>query len=302
MIFIARLADRSPSVAAAIASALQVIALMTLPYFGVLAVVPATLSGAVIAYVILRRGSSAVTRVLAFAFAGLALLSIAMVGSAVSLPLMAVVSWVPVGIAAVALARSASLAVAIISNVLLAMLGVLVFAAVVGDVAAWWQPMLDSALGDMINQRGVDVEALEISAASARGADWMTGAVGVSFVMSAVLQLFIARHWQAVQVNPGGFRGDFHNLRFGRTAALVTLALIAGAAVFMLPALRAVAMIAGAAFALQGLSVLHSLIASRGLSVGWLVGVYTLLIIPQTWLLLAALGLLDNYVSLRRPA
>lgn len=300
MIVIARQADRSPAVAAAMASALQVLALVSLPVIGVLAVIPATLSGAVVAYVILRRGAAAVSRVLFFAFVGLAVVSILISGSALSLPLMAVVSWLPVAIAAVVLARSSSLAVSLLATAASSIAGVLVFALFVGDVAAFWQPIIDGMLGELVNQRGVDVGAAEITAASAQGAAWMTGAAGVSFAASAIVQLFIARHWQAVQINPGGFRAEFHTLSFGKTAALLALSVIAAAAVLGAPSLRAIAMIAGSVFTLQGLAVIHTLLASRGMAAGWLIGVYGLLIVPQTWLLLAALGLLDNYVPLRR--
>ncbi len=302
MIVIARQADRSPTVAAAMAAALQILALVSLPVIGVLAIVPATLSGSVVAYVILRRGLGASARVLLFAFIGLALVSIAISGSAFSVPLMAVFSWVPVVIAAVALAQTSSLSFSVLATMATSILGVLAFALIVGDVAAWWRPMLDAMLGELVDQRGVDVEAADISAASAQGAAWMTGAAGVSFATSALVQLFIARHWQAVQVNPGGFRTEFHALSLGRSAALGALVMIALAAVLGAPSLRAIAMIAGAAFSIQGLAVLHSLIATRGLAGGWLVGIYALLIIPQTWLLLSALGLLDNYVPLRRTA
>jgi hypothetical protein len=300
MIVIARQADRSPAVAAAIASALQILALVSLPVVGVLAVIPATLSGSVVAYVILRRGIAASGRVLVFAFVGLAIVSIVISGSALSVPLMAVFSWVPVVIAAAALVQTSSLVISVLATTATAIVGVLIFALFVGDVAAWWQPMLDNMLAELLSQRDVDADAAEISAASAQGAAWMTGAAGVSFAASAIVQLFIARHWQAVNVNPGGFRTEFHALSFGKTAALGALAMIAAAAVLGAPSLRAIAMIAGAAFSLQGLAVLHALIASRGLAAGWLIGIYALLIIPQTWLLLAALGLLDNYVPLRR--
>lgn len=302
MLFIARQADRSPAVAGAIASALQVVALLAVAVLGALALVPATLSGAIIAYVVLRRGLYAVSRVAVFALIGLAIMSVVLTGSPFALPLAAAVSWVPVALAALVLAQTSSLAIAVMSSAALVLAGILVFALAVGDLAAFWRPTLEAALGEVFTQQAIDIDNTELAVASARGASWMTGAAGVSFVMATVMQLFVARYWQAAAVKPGGFREDFHGLRFGRTAALVSLVLIAVAAVFPTPLLLSLAMVVGTLFTLQGLSVLHALIRSRGLSAGWLIGVYILLVIPQTWLLLAALGLLDNYVKLRRTA
>jgi uncharacterized protein YybS (DUF2232 family) len=60
------------------------------------------------------------------------------------------------------------------------------------------------------------------------------------------------------------------------------------------------AMVAIFALFVQGLSVCHALVKQRGLSQGWLVGIYLLLLLPHTVLLLGALGLADNLYQLRQ--
>jgi len=61
------------------------------------------------------------------------------------------------------------------------------------------------------------------------------------------------------------------------------------------------AMVMLVAYVLTGLALIHGLIRRYGRSTGWLVATYLLLsFVPQTTLLLAATGLLDTWVDLRR--
>ena len=149
------------------------------------------------------------------------------------------------------------------------------------------------------DQAGVDVDAV----ATALGpiATWMTGALGASIALSALVALFVARYWQAALVNPGGFGVEFRALSLGSAAALATLALIAAAAVLGGPLPVGLAVVACAGFVLQGLAILHALVAKRSLPAFWLYAIYALLVmVPYLWPLLLALGLLDNRVPLRR--
>ena len=54
---------------------------------------------------------------------------------------------------------------------------------------------------------------------------------------------------------------------------------------------------------LQGLAVVHAVVARSGASVGWLVAVYVMLALPvvmaQTALVLAVAGLVDNWMNFR---
>jgi hypothetical protein len=54
---------------------------------------------------------------------------------------------------------------------------------------------------------------------------------------------------------------------------------------------------------LQGIAVVHGLVARSGANVGWLVAMYVLLLLPmvttQTALTLAVAGMVDNWMDFR---
>lgn len=300
MIAIARLADRGPTAAAGVAAALQLGGLLSFPVIGAFMVVPVTLSAAVVAFVILRRGEAAAVRAGGICFAILVVVSLLMLRSAVAIPIAALFSWLPAIAAAAVLRRTSSLAWALLAVSAIGAASVVLLALVTGDPEAFWAGEITRMMSLLAEQGNIAVDAEQIAPAAATLAFWMTGMAGLSLFTTAVAALFIARHWQAALMNPGGFKAEFHALALGWPAAVVALLALLVAGVFQGPVSAAIAMVIGACFVLQGLAVVHALVAKRGLSSFWLVGVYALLFIPQTWLLLAALGLIDNQIAFRR--
>jgi hypothetical protein len=133
-------------------------------------------------------------------------------------------------------------------------------------------------------------------------AQWMTGAFAAALVLQWLLGLFIGRWWQAQLYNPGGFGEEFRSLRLPRLLGVagVLLLLLIGVAPVpgLVPDLLIVLM---SLYLLQGLAVLHQVHHARGLHIGWLFGLYALLVVfmPHAELLVACLGLVDVLVNLR---
>jgi len=300
MLGIARLADRGPSLAASVAAALQLGGLLSFPFIGAFMVVPITLSAAVVAFVVLRRGEGAALRVGGLCLVILVTVSLIMLRSALAIPVAALLSWLPAIAAAIVLRRTSSLAISLLVLSVIGVASVLLLAVVTGDPEAFWRDEISRMMNVLVEQGGLQLDPGQLEPATATMAFWMTGMAGLSLFITAFAALFTARHWQASLVNPGGFRSEFHALSLGKPAALVAIASIVLATVLGGAVSTGIAMVVGAAFVLQGLAVVHALIARRGLSGFWLFGVYALLVIPQTWLLLAALGLIDNQIVLRR--
>jgi hypothetical protein len=302
MLGIARLAEKGPVPAAIVAASLLVLGLFftaLLPFGLLFAMALMAASSAVIAFVILRHGQQAGLRTASLSTLLLSLVSLGLFRSPVQIPLFELAFWAPAALAAMVLVRSVRLELAVITIALCGLVTVVVMHWFAGDTEAWRMQLADflartgGEQSDVFTAEQIDI--LTASMASIR-----TGAMGVSIMTFAFAGLFIARYWQAALVNPGGFQKEFHSLRLGRQAALVCAATIALAVLVGGSLWSGFAMVAIFALFVQGLSVCHALVKQRGLSQGWLVGIYLLLLLPHTVLLLGALGLADNLYHLRQ--
>lgn len=315
MIGIARIADRGPVIAAGLAAVLLLFALAMPAVIGAGAGSASLLilgsflsmgllvcSAAVVAFVVLRRGEVAALRVVGACLVLLVVVSMVLYKSVIHAPLIATIFWLPAIVAAIVLARSVKLDYAVLAIVACGVLAVIGLSLFAGDGTAFWREQFaDAALPEAgvaggaaalsVEQREAFIEAM---------ARMMTGAMGVSVMSVALCALFLARYWQACLVNPGGFKEEFHALSLGRNAALVCVLVIALALGLGGQMWSAIAMVVIFAFFIQGLAVTHALVKQRGLHRYWLHGIYVLLLLPHTLLLLAALGLADNIFRLRR--
>lgn len=316
MIALARISDKGPLSAAAVAAALLLAALWvpvllvsggapSLMLFGsVISMVCLIASAAVVAFVALRHGEMAALKVAGGCLLLLVVVSLALYGTALHIPIIATVFWLPAIIAAFVLARSVKLNYAVLAIVACGVLSVVLLSLIMGDTTAFWRSQFgDVGAGTTLpNAAGgaaliTEADREEFITAMAT---MMTGAMGVSVMSIALGALFLARSWQAGLVNPGGFQKEFHALSLGRNAALLCVLIIVLSLSMGGQVAGAVATVVIFAFFIQGLAVAHALVKQRGMHRFWLHGIYVLLMLPHTLLLLASLGLADNIFSLRR--
>lgn len=317
MINLAKIADRGPLVAAGLAAALLLAALW-LPVLlknGVTggAVLMASFlsmyflicSAAVVAFVALRHGEASAFKVVGGCLLLLIVLSAVLYQSVFHVPLVATVFWLPAILASIVLARTVKLDYAVLAIVVCGIVVVVGLTLVLGDTTEFWRSQFAHS-GAMINDPSLmELQQTAEFEAQREGlidgiARMMTGAMGVSVMSVALGALFLARSWQAGLFNPGGFQKEFHALSLGRNAALVCVLVIVLFVVQNGQLAGAVTFVVIFAFFIQGLAVSHSLVKQRGMHRFWLYGIYVLLVIPHTMLLLAALGLADNMFRLRR--
>lgn len=123
--------------------------------------------------------------------------------------------------------------------------------------------------------------------------------LGQVWVMVGVLLL--ARWWQSVLYNPGGFQKEFHGLRLspalamGLVVGVVLMAVVEDSGInryqqlFVLPLVVA------------GLGLAHWYMNSRKTAINWVPMFYVLfvLLLDKAYLFVAALGLLDSWVNMR---
>ncbi|MDH5324721.1 MAG: hypothetical protein OEZ68_21770 [Gammaproteobacteria bacterium] len=174
----------------------------------------------------------------------------------------------------VRLTRSLALTLVVASGILC--LTVAVVHVAVGDVGAWWLSMVKEM--DTAALRQEDLPNREQLYANLElMAPQIVGIFAAAFLMHSLLCLFIARAWQAMLYNPGGFRQEFYSLNLGKVFAVVVAALI-GLAMWDLGLISIIAkdaiMMAAILYLLQGVSVLHVLFHVKKLPPGVLYGMY----------------------------
>ncbi|MCF6338823.1 MAG: YybS family protein [Gammaproteobacteria bacterium] len=263
------------------------------------------LSGAAIALVTLRNGPRFGAMVMLGSTAFVALMAWLSLGNVLPGVVFLAVLWLPLWVLGWVLREMRSLALATTVAGMLGIIGVLAVYAIVGDVSAWWQQMLLAMFEPAMEVGGPLADRAMVEPILANLSRIMTGIAAAGVSLNVLLCLFLARAWQAQLYNPGGFRSEFHALRLGQKLALMSLGFIA---LSLLP-LGVVSHMAGeivivilSLYVIQGLALLHSIVAQRGLHVAWLVVLYLvmLFIMPHLLVLVAVMGLVDTWADFRR--
>ena len=290
---------RGPSQAILVAVGTAVLAMMMPPL--------SVISGAVIALVTLRSSvrSGALVMLGSTAFVGL--LAYMSLGNFLPGLMFLLVLWLPLWILAWVLRETRSLALATSIAGAIGIVGVLLVYAFVGDVAAWWEQVLlamfEPAMEAGAAEALADREAVVGILASL--AKIMTGIAAAGMTLNALMCLFLARAWQAQLYNPGGFRDEFYELRLGQRAAMVSLGFVV---LSLLPLgefghmTGEIVIVILSLYVLQGLALIHAVVARRQLHMAWLIVLYLvmLFVLPQLMALVAVLGLVDSWMDFRR--
>jgi hypothetical protein len=253
------------------------------------------LSAAALALVTLRRGPGE-----GVFLAGLATATLAAAALLAGAPLVFALAptlsvWLPALVGGTVLRLTVSWSHALQALSALFVVAMLAFHGVVGDATAYWMNVLEPVEEELATQ--VDDEqglgrAMEATAA------YMTGGAFASMLALALLGLILARYWQALLFNPGGFQAEFHSLRLPRGFAAATLVAVLGGYIMGPGVVNDAGTVMITVFVLQALAVIHTLAWHRGWRSHWLVLVYVLL--PLVARPLAFIGLGDVFLDLRQ--
>jgi len=266
-------------------------------------------SGAAVALVTLRNGAFEAAMVAVAAAVLLLLLGLL---SSMDMALVQVfvlslllAAWLPALLCATVLRQRRTLGAALVTAGILALVVMLVFYLLVGDVRTWWFDILQPLFEPMWATAPVALSAAEIDAWLHNIATIMTGLVAAMLVYSIMINLCLARWWQALLFNPGGFRSDFHGLRLDWRIGVAALPMVLVSALttgIVQGFAQDAILLVMAMFSLAGLALVHAVVAARGFHRGALVVVYVLMlfILPQVVMVLAAAGLTDSWLDLRR--
>lgn len=262
-------------------------------------------SGAALALATLRNGARFGLLVMVVSTVFVSALAYFSLGDALIGLILLAILWLPLWVVAWVLREFRSLALASIVTAALGVAGILLVYLWLGDTAAWWQEQLLVIFEPAIEAGGGLANREAVESILAGIARIMTGIAAAGIVLNTLMCLYLGRGWQAMLYNPGGFRSEFYELRLGRWIALASLLVIV---VSMLP-LGVVSHLADeilivvfVLFVIQGLAMLHAIVAKRKMHPGWLFGLYVLafLVLPQLMGLIALMGLMDNWLDLRR--
>ena len=263
------------------------------------------LSSAAIGLVTLREGRNYGFQVAGLSFLVCAVMSFISLNTPNPALGMALLLWLPMIVTGQILRITRSLNIAVQAALSFGVLAIAFFLLQPGDPVAEWEKTL-APLGEQFVEGGLfsEPDSQQLIAELAR---WMTGFFAAGFFMQLVVSLFIARWWQAVLYNPGGFRQEFHQLRLHRVlgylgAVLGGLSLLPQTADAGL--LRYAMILLLAAYFLQGLATIHGIVGLLKNGRIWLIAVYALLLIagPQMGIVIAMLGLADIWFDFRARA
>ena len=194
------------------------------------------------------------------------------------------------GLAAV-LRATVSWEFALVAAILAAAASSFVFAVVAPDVVAmfvtWYQEVV-KGMGS------------EITEEAARQALLGFFAVGQAFTM--ILALILARWWQSVLYNPGGFRTEFHGMRISPKLSAALVVVIAALVFTGGPLATRWVLLLTVPLVFPAIALVHWLIARKNLTTGWLVTFYLafFLMIQFMYPILTSLGLVDSWMNVRQ--
>ncbi|RUM92941.1 MAG: DUF2232 domain-containing protein [Thiothrix sp.] len=256
-------------------------------------------STAVVALVALREGATQSLYVVVISSAVLAVMMLLMQQPPAWGVVAGLMQWTPLLLLGLLLRYTSSWTMTIQAALAFCLVAVVMVYVFVADVPALWQSLLDQLARPALEK--AEIPAAQIDEALQYSSSIMTGVLAASLLLTLLLSLMLARAMQAAMYNPGGFAIEFRELRFGLWPAVVGALLLLVMMVSEVTLLGELITVIVVAFFMQGLAVMHGLIAQQGLKRSWLVGVYVLLALFLTpvILLLAGLGGVDAVVDFR---
>jgi hypothetical protein len=287
---------RTPSMAAIMVAVTATVALLLPPATSLISF----LSGASLSLVTLRLGPKTGLLVMGLATLVMAMLAMVFLGTASLAIAMVCALWAPLWFLSVILRLTVSLPFVVMSTLGLVSFCVGMTHWMIGDQASWWRTFLIDTYERIGPEPGPELIQLIEGLSQV-----MTGLVAAAMLMTLIGNLLLARWWQSLLYNPGGFAEEFLVLRLHPAvgaAALGAMALTQFGPTSLESLGIDLVFVMMSTFFITGLAVVHGLNANFGEQPGWLIGVYMLTFIfpSQMMTILAATGLADTWVDLRK--
>ncbi len=260
-------------------------------------------SGALLALVTLTRGYREALLVAAMALLPVGTAFVVLGAQPLGVLIAFGSAWLPLMLLAALLNQRGSLNLCVQAAVLVTALVVSAVLLNMGDPVPVWREVFETQVIPWMTANGLPVqvtdEALDALALQ------MTGfAAGIATLVT-LGHLFLARWMQSLVEQPGGFGDEFRELRMGLIVGVLAGVIFTLNTVTTIAVIQNVAWVFIAAFFLQGLAVIHSIVATLGPGRAWQLGlllvlyVFLLVQFPVASVLLAGLGFVDNWTNIR---
>jgi hypothetical protein len=166
-----------------------------------------------------------------------------------------------------------------------------------GDYIAMIKQVVDDIFTQWQAQLAAEGETLPIVAPSA---EFIVGVFALVNALTVVVCVVLARYWQALLYNPGGFREEFHRVRLPAAISLPLL-LISLACLAQGGSWLPWAYLAAVPCLVAGISLVHGVAGIKHLKGHWLVLFYIVLVLinPVKELVIIA-GVIDSWVNFRQ--
>ncbi|NOY73358.1 MAG: hypothetical protein GXP14_13490 [Gammaproteobacteria bacterium] len=215
-----------------------------------------------------------------------------------------VIMVVPVWGLALLLRRTVSLGHVLAASVVMGMVGVAGVYAVIDNPADQWYEMLSISIGDQLNDPRFSMfDAGEVDAYLKTLAGWMTGLLVAAITSIYLASLLLARWWQALLYNPGGFKKEFYEARVGRHIGITALLVFVGALFgsgFLAEMMSNMLWLFSFIYLIPGLAIVHSMIAMVSAAKPLFIVFYLFLaVLPQIAILVALVGWVDTWFNFR---
>ncbi len=287
---------RGPLQAMLVTAALAMVSLV--PVLGAVSI----LSGAAVALATMRHGAKQGLLVILGASTVAGIFMYFTFGSLILTAVFSLLLWLPLWILALVLRSTSSWSKVLDASAIIGIVGVVLFYLVIPDPVQFWRETLGQMLVLMSEQGGTDLPPIEDQLAAI--SEWITGMLAAALVISYISSVAVARWWQAMLFNPGGFRREFHALRLDRnsTFGLMAIVVLSSLNFGTISALASDALlIAFAVYSVVGLAIAHAIVAITGRKGTWLFALYVFMFVlpPQAMMVLAIAGVSDTWLDFR---
>jgi len=178
-------------------------------------------------------------------------------------------------------------------------------ASVIALTVQWLDDELQLQIINLLLNEGGLAESYELAAIDQQqlvaALGWLFNGVITSVqLLMLIVSLIIARWWQSILYNPGGFQAEFHALRLPLWSAAflpIALALVASGQAWLMPVIPVLLV----PHLIAGVALVHGVFAIKKYNSFWLGLLYVLLVFTQPYmsLLLVLIALADSAVDIR---